>query len=209
MVFPSCHGKKEGRADGGPGREGGGGTGRRRGRRPGVSPNFDNFPPHAAPPRPAPPPPRPTGRGGAQSPARVSGARNQALTPAALENPVRMAHRADWRRRRPPQRPEKLRQNAYLSGLLFLKSAGKYTQVQFVFSKNKDFHMSIEPPKIMIKFRKFKMVTMMHSLIVLPSFCQLGINLHIPGKRESLLKNCLHQTGLWVPALHSSPEFPL
>lgn len=46
---------KEGRTDGGPGREGGGGTGRRRGRRPGVSPNFDNFPPHAALPRPAPP----------------------------------------------------------------------------------------------------------------------------------------------------------
>lgn len=94
MVFPSCTGG-EGRTGGqGPGREGGGGTGRRRGRRPGVSPNFDNFPLHAAPPRPAPPRPAgPTGRGGAQSPARESEARNQALTPAALENPVRMKHR--------------------------------------------------------------------------------------------------------------------
>lgn len=108
MVFPSCTGG-EGRTGGRrPGREGGGGTGRRRGQRPGVSPNFDNFPLHAAPPRPAPPRPAgPTGRGGVQSPARESEARNQALTPAALENPVRMEHRDGPEAEAAPWRPER------------------------------------------------------------------------------------------------------
>lgn len=100
---------KEGRTDGGPGREGGGGTGRRRGRRPGVSPNFDNFPPHAAPPRPA----GPTGLGGAQSPARESEPRNQALTLASLENPVRIELWGGRAAEAVPQRPEKFRQDTH------------------------------------------------------------------------------------------------
>lgn len=84
-------------------------------------PNFDNFPPHAAPPRPT----GPTGRGGAQSPARESEARNQALTPAALENPVRMERRGGLEAEAAPQRPGECRQNAHLSGLPVLKRAGK------------------------------------------------------------------------------------
>lgn len=100
---------KEGRTDRGPGREGGGGTGRRRGRRPGVSPNFDNFPPPAAPPRPA----GLTGRGGAQSPARESEPRNQALTPASLENPVRIELWGGRAAEAEPQRPEKFRQDTH------------------------------------------------------------------------------------------------
>lgn len=34
------------------------------------------------------------------------------------------------------------------------------------------------------------------SLIV--KYCELGAVLHIPGKKGSQLRNCLHQTGLWA-----------
>jgi hypothetical protein len=41
----------------------------------------------------------------------------------------------------------------------------------------------------------------MHSndtIHVLNSFCSIDKDLHTPGKKDSQLRYCLHQTGLWI-----------
>lgn len=97
---------KEGRADGGRGGKEAEGqaVGEASGRAsPRTSTTSLFTPPRPALPRPA----GPTGRGGVQSPARESEAGNQALTPAALENPVRMEHRDGPEAEAAPWRPER------------------------------------------------------------------------------------------------------